>query len=63
MIDRTIGPMLLMIQAMLRDMTTFCSMFFVFTSAYGVASYALLKSGEISLDFTIFRRIFHQAYW
>ncbi|CAF0747871.1 unnamed protein product [Adineta ricciae] len=63
MIDRTVGPMLLMIQAMLSDMVTFFSIFFVFTSAYGVASFALLKSGQLSLDLTLFRKIFHQAYW
>ncbi|UJR23579.1 hypothetical protein I4U23_026567 [Adineta vaga] len=66
MFDRTVGPMLLMIQAMvglLTDMFTFFSIFFVFTSAYGVASFALLKSRQLSLDLTIFRKIFHQAYW
>lgn len=44
-------------------MVTFFSIFFVFTSAYGVASYALLKSRQLALDFSIFRKIFHQAYW
>ncbi|CAF0821277.1 unnamed protein product [Adineta steineri] len=66
MIDRTVGPMLLMIQAMvgaLSDMGTFFSIFFVFTSAYGVASFALLKNGELFLDLSVFRKIFHQAYW
>ncbi|UJR25333.1 hypothetical protein I4U23_006683 [Adineta vaga] len=63
MIDRTVGPMLLMIQAMLNDMMTFFSIFFVFTSAYGVASFSLLKSGQPPLDFAIFRKIFHAAYW
>ncbi|CAF0931211.1 unnamed protein product [Adineta ricciae] len=63
MIDRTVGPMLLMIQAMLNDMMTFFSIFFVFTSAYGVASFSLLKSGQPPFDLAIFRKIFHAAYW
>ncbi|CAF4036789.1 unnamed protein product [Adineta steineri] len=63
MIDRTVGPMLLMIQAMLNDMVTFFSIFFVFTSAYGVASFSLLKNGQLPLDFAVFRKVFHAAYW
>ncbi|CAF4123225.1 unnamed protein product, partial [Adineta steineri] len=63
MIDRTVGPMLLMIQAMLNDMVTFFSIFFVFTSAYGVASFSLLKNGQLPFDFAVFRKIFHAAYW
>ncbi|CAF2318111.1 unnamed protein product [Rotaria sp. Silwood2] len=63
MIDRTIGSILLMIQAMLNDMMTFFSIFFVFTSAYGAASFWLLQSGEIPFGVAIFRKIFHAAYW
>ena len=47
----------------LNDMMTFFSIFFVFTSAYGVASFSLLKSGQPTFDVTIFRKIFHGAYW
>lgn len=47
----------------LNDMMTFFSIFFVFTSAYGVASFSLLKSGQPTFDFAIFRKIFHAAYW
>ncbi|CAF3353891.1 unnamed protein product [Rotaria sp. Silwood1] len=63
MIDRTVGPILLMIQAMLNDMMTFFSIFFVFTSAYGVASYSLLQNRETPFGFAVFRKIFHAAYW
>ncbi|CAF3882050.1 unnamed protein product [Rotaria sp. Silwood2] len=63
MMDRTVGPILLMMQAMLNDMMTFFSIFFVFTSAYGVASFSLLQSGESPFGVAIFRKIFHAAYW
>ncbi|CAF1506739.1 unnamed protein product, partial [Didymodactylos carnosus] len=63
MIDRVVGPMLLMIKAMLSDMMTFFSIFFVFTTAYGVASFSLLKGGQPEFDLSIIRKIFHSAYW
>ncbi|CAF1217708.1 unnamed protein product [Rotaria sordida] len=63
MIDRTVGPILLMMQAMLNDMMTFFSIFFVFTSAYGVASFSLLQNREMPFGVEVFRKIFHGAYW
>ncbi|CAF1581444.1 unnamed protein product [Rotaria sp. Silwood1] len=58
-----LGPKLLMIKAMIRDLASFLYIIFVFITAYGVVSRAMIMHNKVDFNiYGIFSQIFYPPY-
>ncbi|KAG5446454.1 Transient receptor putative cation channel sub M member 3 [Clonorchis sinensis] len=58
-----LGPKIVMIQRMLKELGLFCLIVVVILVAYGVAVQALLYPGRTTFDWTALRDVVHYPYW
>lgn len=59
---KSLGPKLVMIKKMARDLIFFISIILIFICAFGVITQATMYPGN-KLDFNLITNIFDKAYW
>jgi hypothetical protein len=62
LVYKSLGPKLVMIENMIRDLLFFLCLMAIFVFAYGITTEAILNQRS-ELDLNLFRRIVNKAYW
>ncbi len=62
LVYKSLGPKLVMIEKMIKDLLFFLCLMAIFVFAFGITTEAILNQ-QSDLDLNLFRRIVNKAYW